>query len=262
MGKIRNPAVAGSFYPGRPDALRRSVESFLRPSEKKESLPKAVVAPHAGYQYSGPVAGTAYSLFPGQAAGVKRLALFGPSHRVALRGLALCGAEAFRTPLGDMNVDHSCDEALLKISGVRVMDAAHAQEHSLEAQVPFMQVVFEGASLVPVVVGDAEPDGVAAAMEILCARADTLLVVSTDLSHYLNYEDAKKMDRATTDAILSLCLGEIPENGACGINPLRGLIELAKRKKLRPRLLDLRNSADTAGPAEQVVGYGAYAFFE
>lgn len=264
MSRIRPPAVAGLFYPSDPAALRDVVERCLAEGRARrageEKAPKALIVPHAGYVYSGPVAGTAYALLEPLRERIRRVVLIGPSHRVAFGGLALSSADAFATPLGDVPLDVDAAARLAGVAGVGRLDQAHASEHSLEVQLPFLQVLLEEFVLVPIAAGSAEPDAVAAALETLWGDGDTLLLVSSDLSHYFDYETARRLDRETTRAIETLRPESVGEESACGRVPVRGLLVAAKRHGLAARTLDLRSSGDTAGPRDRVVGYGAWAF--
>ena len=243
--------MAGMFYPADPDELRRMIEEFL--SATKPGLhPKAIIAPHAGYIYSGPVAASVYKRI--NPAGISRVVLIGPSHRVPLRGLAGSSASFWRTPLGDVPVE--CPVF------VPANDAAHEQEHSLEVQVPFLQTVLGDFTLIPLVAGDTSAQVVADMLEKLWGGAETLIVISSDLSHYENYKTARAMDRAAADAILAMDERGLDYDNACGLVPICGLLHLANRNKMRAELVDLRNSGDTAGSRDQVVGYGAFAFYE
>jgi AmmeMemoRadiSam system protein B len=239
------------FYPADPGELCRMIEGFL--SAAKPGLhPKAIIAPHAGYIYSGPVAASVYKRIDPEK--ISRVVLIGPSHRVPLRGLAGSSASFWRTPLGDVPVE--CP------AFVPANDAAHEQEHSLEVQVPFLQTVLGDFTLLPLVVGEASAEEVADVLEKCWGGPETLVVISSDLSHYESYDTAGAMDRAAADAILALDERGLEYDNACGLVPICGLLHLAKKKKLRAELVDLRNSGDTAGPRDQVVGYGAFAFYE
>ena len=259
---VRQPAVAGLFYPADAQALRAAAEECLShaPLRPVGEAPKALVVPHAGYVYSGPVAASAYALLAPLRDRVRRVVLLGPAHRVGFDGLAVSSAEAFETPLGQVEIDQEAVERALTLPQVRLLDAAHAQEHSLEVQIPFLQLMLSDFRLVPLVVGDATPAEVAEVIEVLWGGAETLVVVSSDLSHYLSYEEARSVDRATTQAIESLEPEAIGPDQACGRLPVQGLLLAAKRHGLHARTLDLRNSGDTAGSRDSVVGYGAYAF--
>jgi AmmeMemoRadiSam system protein B len=257
---IRQPAVAGMFYPGDPGELHHQVQDYLREAVAAPRSPKAIIAPHAGYAYSGPVAASAYASLAPRRKQIRRVVLLGPSHRVPLDGMAVSSADFFATPLGEIAIDQEAVQHLLTLPQVRVMDAAHQLEHSLEVQLPFLQEILEDFRLVPVVVGDSTPDEVAEVMELLWGGPETLLVISSDLSHYQDYETARRMDRATSDAIEALAPQRIHYDDACGRNPVNGLLLAARRRGLRASTLDLRNSGDTAGPRDRVVGYGAYVF--
>jgi len=263
MSLVRSPAVAGAFYPADAASLSSQIEAFLADAgEDVKAAPKALIAPHAGYIYSGPVAAHAYAhLLPFKDV-ITRVVLLGPCHRVATVGLALSSAETFLTPLGPVAVDHSFDEALLALPQVHVYDATHTAEHSLEVHIPFLQTVLNDFQLLPMVVGQASPAEVAEVLQSVWGGPETLIVVSSDLSHYLNYDAARTIDRKTCDAIEHLDEAAIGDAQACGRMPVKGLLHLAKRKGLSVRTLDLRNSGDTAGPRTQVVGYGSWGFWE
>lgn len=248
---VREPAVAGMFYPADSGGLRRMIEGFLA-TAKPGPHPKAIIAPHAGYVYSGPIAASVYKRI--NPAGISRVVLIGPSHRVPFRGLAASSAPAWRTPLGEVSV--------ARPNFVQISDAAHAQEHSLEVQVPFLQVVLGDFTLLPLVAGDASAEEVAEVLEKCWGGPETLIVISSDLSHYENYKTARAMDFAAAKAIVALNPRGLDYDNACGLVPICGLVHLAKQKKMRAELVDLRNSGDTAGPRDSVVGYGAFAFYE
>ncbi len=227
--------------------------------------PKVVIAPHAGYVYSGPTAAVAFSAL---AAGsrpierpIERVVLLGPAHYVPVRGLALPAAEYFATPLGEIKVDPQGAGAALRLPQVRVQPEAHAREHSLEVELPFLQRLLGEFSIVPLVVGEADGDEVAEVLEQVWGGEETAIVVSSDLSHFLSYDAARQADRRTADEILQLG-GPLDPRQACGAMPINGLLEIARRRGLEPELLDLRNSGDTAGDHSRVVGYGAFAFHE
>lgn len=260
----REPAVAGSFYPADPAELHAVVEDCLTDAGKRSApdaaAPKALIAPHAGYIYSGPIAASAYALLAPARGRIERVVLLGPAHRVAVRGIAASSAQAFATPLGDVPVDRVAVERALALPWVKVSDAAHAQEHSLEVHLPFLQVVLGDFRLAPFVVGEVGAEEVAELIEELWGGPETLILVSSDLSHYHDYELAQQLDRATSKAIEALRPDAISGDDACGFHPVRGLLLAARRFGLHPRLIDLRNSGDTAGSRDSVVGYGAYAF--
>ncbi len=259
MSKVRAPAVAGLFYPDDPTQLRQTVDRLLAVAEPGNSVPKALVAPHAGYVYSGPIAATAYAKLKPARDVIKRVVLLGPSHRVPFYGLALSGADRFDTPLGSVPVDQEALESIRALGQVQVLDAAHAMEHSLEVHLPFLQAILADFKLVPLVVGEATPAEVSEVLGILWGGEETLIVVSSDLSHYHDYATARHMDEETSARIESLALPDIEPEHACGCRPLNGLILAARERGLHASILDLRNSGDTAGPRDQVVGYGAYA---
>jgi AmmeMemoRadiSam system protein B len=259
---VRRPAVAGLFYPSEPAGLARAVTELLGSADAKAPVvPKALIAPHAGYVYSGPIAANAYALLAPARETIKRVVLLGPTHRVPVRGLALPAAARFATPLGAVEIDTEAVKRLRALPQVVVSDEAHALEHSLEVHVPFLQTVLADFKLVPLAVGYAAPEEVAEVIDALWGGPETLIVVSSDLSHYLGYGEAQRVDRATCDAIVELRT-DIDHEQACGATPVSGLVLAARRKNLAPQLVDLRNSGDTAGDKRRVVGYASFAFYE
>jgi hypothetical protein len=259
MRHVRKPAVAGLFYPASSAALMRTVDEYLARARSSGPVPKALIAPHAGYIYSGPVAASAYAQLAPVRQRIRRVVLLGPSHRVPLYGLALSSAEAFLTPLGMVPVDRAAAALLADLPQVQVLDAAHAAEHSLEVHLPFLQRVLDSFELVPLVVGEATPEEVAEVLERLWGAEETLIVVSTDLSHYLPYDSARAVDGDTSHLIEHSPPVPVRSEQACGCHPLNGLLLAAYEHGLHAKLLDLRSSGDTAGPRDSVVGYGAYA---
>ena len=262
--QIRQPAVAGAFYPDNPATLQSDVDAMLDGAEQRElaaSSVKALIVPHAGYIYSGPIAATAYRQIAPRREQIKRVVLLGPSHRVPFYGLAIPTVEQFRTPLGDIPLDQEALQRIEKLPGVERRDDAHAWEHSLEVQLPFLQAVLQDFELIPIVVGGAEPEIVVPVLEALWGGEETLIVISSDLSHYKPYGDARMTDRATTRLIEQKKDTLVGEQ-ACGCYPINGLLRLAHEKGLQVQTLDLRNSGDTAGPKNQVVGYGSYAVIQ
>ncbi|RKX47554.1 MAG: AmmeMemoRadiSam system protein B [Verrucomicrobia bacterium] len=250
---VRDPVVSGMFYPADRDELRRMVEGFLAAVPARDGpSPKAIVAPHAGYVYSGSIAAHAYACV--QPDSIRRVVLLGPAHRVWLEGVGASSASAWRTPLGDVPVEAP--------PGLPILDAAHAEEHSLEVQLPFLQVVLNDFTLIPLVVGHASKEEISDILDSLWGGDETLIVISSDLSHYEDYETANRMDSAASQAIVNLDPNGLDAENACGRVPICGLLHLAKQKGMRAKLIDLRNSGDTAGSRDQVVGYGAYAFYE
>lgn len=262
MSHIRPAAVAGMFYPGSAAELDATVSALLEHARARPpaTAPKAIIVPHAGYIYSGAVAAEAYACLAPFAADIRRVVLIGPCHRVALRGIAISSADAFATPLGPVPIDASARDAVLALPLVSVFDAPHAEEHCLEVHLPFLQKVLDDFAIVPLVAGQASADEVAGVLDRLWGGAETVIVVSSDLSHYLDYDTARGLDAATRDAIEKLDDGEIGADQACGRIPIAGLLTLARRFGLVARTLDLRNSADTAGDRRRVVGYGAWRF--
>jgi AmmeMemoRadiSam system protein B/AmmeMemoRadiSam system protein A len=262
---IRPAAVAGTFYPATPGALRGAMADCLSAAPAaadaaRGPAPKLLVVPHAGYVYSGPIAAQAYALLAPWRGRIERVVLLGPAHRVAVRGLAVPTVGAFETPLGAVAVDRASIDALAALPQVVSSDAAHAHEHSLEVQLPFLQAVLGSFSIAPFVVGRAAADEVAEVLERTWGGDETLVVVSTDLSHYLPYAHARAADAATVEQILALD-ASIDHDQACGATPLNGALRVARARGLAPRLLELRNSGDTAGDRSRVVGYGAIGFW-
>jgi AmmeMemoRadiSam system protein B len=261
MQRVRPAAVAGMFYPDQAIDLARDVRALLAYAESHapQLIPKALIVPHAGYIYSGPVAASAYALLKPLASAIRRVVLLGPTHRVAVKGLALPGADAFATPLGIVTIDQEAANQITALSQVTVSLQAHALEHSLEVQLPFLQTLLTDFKLLPLAVGMASAEEVAEVLEILWGGPETLIVISSDLSHFQSYTSAQRTDSATAQAILDLRL-PLSHEQACGGAPINGLLLAARRHNLSPQLLDLRNSGDTAGPRDSVVGYGAFAF--
>lgn len=261
MINVKQPAVAGLFYPESADALRITLQNLMRDARPGSTArPQALIAPHAGYQYSGPVAASAYATLAPWADAIRRVVILAPSHRVPFHGVATSGADAFRTPLGDVPVDRAAIDAIAELPGVQQRDEAFAQEHALEVQLPFLQAVLRAFRLVPLIVGDADGDEVAAVIEAL-RDPDSLIVVSSDLSHYQDYTTCQRRDRATTANIEAKQGQRIGPHDACGAYPVRGLLQAAREHAWQVRTLDLRNSGDTSGDRARVVGYGAYAFY-
>jgi len=260
MEMIRHPAVAGMFYPDNGAELRRTVDAMIARQRSDHPPPKAMILPHAGYIYSGSVAATGYALLAPVRATIRRVVLLGPAHRVALAGIAVPTSTAFETPLGLVPVDSVGVETALTLPQCRQLDAAHKLEHSLEVHLPFLQICLDDFTMVPLVVGDADAERVGEVIEALWGGEETLIVISSDLSHFLDYRAAQVIDDATTHAIEALAPERISHEGACGRNPVNGMLLAARNHGLRVTTLDLRNSGDTAGGMERVVGYGAYAF--
>lgn len=262
---IRPAAVAGMFYPDGTRHLDATVRSLLAAQSGHNIHPKALIVPHAGYVYSGAAAASAYVELAQRVHKIRRVVMLGPAHRVAVRGLAASSARAFRTPLGDVPLDRQAINDLLPMPQVNINDAAHAQEHCIEVQLPFLQRLFADADvrfrLVPLLVGAASDHEVAQVLDRLWGGEETLIVISSDLSHYHPYDEARQIDHWTAELILGLqTLGSHEQ--ACGATPINGLIEVARRRGLQPELLALCNSGDTAGDRSRVVGYAAFAFSE
>jgi len=264
MTAIRHPAVAGTFYPAERDALERQLARFLSEAGNDAPAaapPKAIIGPHAGYIYSGPVAARAYARLAGARGRISRVVLIGPSHYVTFRGLAVDTAEAWAMPGGTVQLDTDAIARLRALPMVGELDAAYQREHALEVHVPFLQHVLGDFRLVPIVAGDAPPEAVAAVFDALWGGPETLIVVSTDLSHYLDYAACRRIDQTTAEAIERFDPAITPAQ-ACGAVPTRGLLLAARSRGMAIERLDLRNSGDTAGPRDRVVGYGAWALYE
>ena len=261
MSDIKQPAVAGIFYPADAELLRSEVNTLLDQARPGiDALPKALIAPHAGYIYSGPVAGSAYAGLRRFSEKIQRVIMLAPSHRLGFSGLAYSSARIFRTPLGDIPVDQHALGTIADLPQVQLLDAAFAEEHSIEVQLPFLQASLVEFSLVPLLVSDADPADVAEVLEMLWGGSETLIIISSDLSHYLEYNEAKTMDAAASEAIEALRPEALGDNSACGKIPIKGLLQAVKHHQLQAKTVDLRNSGDTAGPKNRVVGYGAYLF--
>jgi AmmeMemoRadiSam system protein B len=262
---VRPAAVAGSFYPADAAELRQMVDRALveAPPSAGRPAPKALIAPHAGYVYSGPIAGHAYARVAALAGVVTRVVLLGPAHRVPVDGMAVPTSTAFATPLGPVTIDDELRRIALTVPGVHADDRPHGPEHSLEVHLPFLlRVLGPDITVLPVVVGQASPRQVADLLDAVWGGPETLVVVSSDLSHYHDHTTATRLDHQTAAAILDGRIGDIGGQDACGAYPVNGLLEVAARRGLRGELLDLRTSGDTAGDRARVVGYGAFCFTE
>ena len=258
----RPAAVAGTFYPSEARTLEREVRGYLAAAKAQAAPPpKALIVPHAGYVYSGPIAASAYALIASARERIRRVVLLGPAHRVPVRGLALPSARAFATPLGTVEIDAEAAAEALSLPQVSESDLAHGYEHSLEVQLPFLQTVLAEFMIVPFAVGAATAEQAAEVIDLLWGGPETLILVSSDLSHYHGYAAARGIDGGTAQEILSLST-QIEHEQACGATPINGLLLCARRHGLKAELLDLRNSGDTAGDRSRVVGYASFAFRE
>jgi AmmeMemoRadiSam system protein B len=261
----RPTAVAGMFYPDAPERLRQEVARYLAEVRTVVAAhgraPKAIVVPHAGFMYSGPIAAAAYGRLRSAAATIHRVVLIGPSHRVAFRGVAVPGTAAFASPLGSVMIDDAARREVCGHPAVVTSDRAHEAEHSLEVQLPFLQSVLDDFTLLPLVAGDAPAEEVAGILDRVWDGVETLIVVSTDLSHYHGYDEARALDAATSRRIVAM-EGGLDGANACGCVGLNGFLLTARRRGLLPSELDIRNSGDTSGDRGRVVGYGAFAFYE
>jgi hypothetical protein len=255
---VRRPAVAGLFYPADPAELRWTIEGLLSQAVPQPVEPKAIIVPHAGYAYSGPVAASAYVQLSSRREAITRVVLLGPSHHVRFKGLAASSADAYSTPLGRVPLDRSGIDAALQHAAVQTLDNAHLREHSLEVQLPFLQVVLRQFELVPLVVGQADVADLVAVLDTLWGGPETLIVISTDLSHYHHAETARRLDAETCRVIEARRSDLLSADRACGCYGLNGLLAEAARRNLPVTTVDLRNSGDTAGGRDRVVGYGAW----
>ena len=263
MNAVRQPAVSGQFYPGSADTLITAVDGYLAEAEKDNArVPKAIIAPHAGFNYSGPVAARAYIRLQPAKKTIKKVILLGPCHRVAVQGLALCSADAFATPLGHVPIDSFMRDSVIEFPQVEIFDATHKMEHSLEVHLPFLQRTLDNFTLLPIVVGQASPASIAEVLDKIWGGPETLIVVSSDLSHFLDYDSAREIDTKTSGAIQNLIPNQITGESACGRFPVGGLLVSAKARQMTVENVDLRNSGDTAGSRDKVVGYGSWLFFE
>ncbi len=258
MVLIRQPAVAGTFYPANPEVLQKMINTFLDAIQSITKVPKAIIVPHAGYIYSGEIAATAYSRLKAGADKIQRVVIVAPSHHVAFEGLAVSQADFFNTPLGDIPLNKTAIQTLLTLPFVSYSDEAHASEHSLEVQLPFLQTVLNVFTLIPIVVGDATAAQVSQVLELFYDDEDTLIVISSDLSHFHDYATAQRLDSETSRKIENLDYQHLNYDSACGRIGVSGLLVLAQKKSRQVQTIDLRNSGDTAGDKSRVVGYGAY----
>jgi len=261
MTTTRPPAVAGQFYPAESGRLRKMVRRYIEDAGAVQGTqPKAIIAPHAGYVYSGPIAGSAYARLADPGGGIRRVILLGPAHWTPVRGLAASSSDAFATPLGLVMVDRIGLSDIVGLPQLTVYDEAHTREHALEVHLPFLQILFDSFEILPLVVGDATANEVVEILDRLWGGPETVVVISSDLSHYHDYKTAKRLDRTTATAIEEL--QPLRANQACGLRAINGLLLAARQRGLTAKTVDLRNSGDTAGPRDRVVGYGAFVFQE
>lgn len=260
MPTIREAAVSGMFYPDDPVILQETVNQYL---DKAKLLPqhfRAIIAPHAGYIYSGETAAQAYKQLSDIKNNIRRVVLIGPAHRVSFSGIATSSVDYFETPLGDTPLDKKANQDLQQFPQIKILDEAHAQEHSLEVHLPFLQTVLDDFLLVPLVVGDCDVESISEVLDFFWQDPSTFFVISSDLSHFHEYNEAKTIDQQTASAILAMSPEKIGYEQACGRMPINGFLSLAKKYHLKPTQLDLKNSGDTAGSRDRVVGYGAFGF--
>lgn len=260
---VRQPAVADRFYPGEAAPLQSLMDGLFSAAEApSDAAPKAVIAPHAGFLFSGAVAATAYRQLEPAAGRIERVVILGPAHFHPVRGLAAHSARRFATPLGDMAVDEEAMATVLERPDVGIDDRAHAREHSLETQLPFIRHVLGEVRIVPLVVGEASPEAVAEILEGLWGGPETAIVISSDLSHFHPDRQARRLDRATAEAVERLDGEALGPQNACGFLPIGGLLGNVRRRAGRVQTLALRTSADAGAPADRVVGYGAFSYRE
>jgi MEMO1 family protein len=258
----RCAAVAGLFYADDPQQLNSDILQYLSHAHARNNItPRAIIAPHAGYIYSGPIAASAYKLLQPVSHKIHQIILLGPSHRVAFKGIATPGSQFFSTPLGAVKINMANCARAQALSFVDINKAAHKDEHSLEVHLPFLQSVLADFELTPLVVGDCNKNDVASLLDLFWNNDETLIIISTDLSHFHDYATAQKQDELTSEAIRSLQADKIHYEDACGRNPLNGLLTLASQRQLKIDCVDLRNSGDTAGDKSRVVGYGSYVVY-
>ena len=258
MNNIRLPVVAGSFYPEQPEILKAMISEYLQQEAPALKVPQAIIVPHAGYIYSGEIAASAYARLQPRQSSIKHVVLLGPSHKVGFTGLALSHADAFRTPLGDIPLDAEAIASIIHFPFVEYREQAHLLEHSLEVQLPFLQMTLDSFKLLPIVAGDCPAELIEELLELFYGQDDTLIVISSDLSHFHDYQTAQRLDKQTSRLIEQLEYQLLDYDSACGRVPVSGLMVLAKKKSLQIETIDLRNSGDTAGNKSRVVGYGAY----
>ncbi len=263
MEFVRTTAVAGAFYPSEPEILSKDIQRYIEETPSVSlPVPKAIIVPHAGYEYSAGVAASAYKLLKSGRKSIKKVVILAPSHKIGFNGMALTKASAYETPLGNVEIDKEMNEQLLALPLVDYLEEAHKSEHSLEVQLPFLKEALDDFKLIPVITGNASPTDVETLLETVWGKKDTLIVISTDLSHYLPYNEACILDNKTKTAIENLDIDSIEQEQACGYVPLKGMLTIAKAKKMQVETLEVKNSGDTSGSKNRVVGYGAWAFLE
>lgn len=262
MAIIRQAAVAGTFYPAAPHKLESMIRNFLVNAKENLPAPKAIIAPHAGYVYSGSIAANAYACLANVCHKIKRVVLVGASHHVYFKAIAASRADYFSTPLGQVKVDQDAISKISAFTDIKILDEAHFAEHSLEVQLPFLQILLKNFSIIPLLAGVIAPQQIAKSIEALWGGLETLVIISSDLSHYFDYKTAQNLDQKTAQAIIDLNPQNIQDEQACGLLPIKGLLEVAIKKHLQAKVIDLRNSGDTSGLKDKVVGYGAFHFFE
>ncbi|MDH4200303.1 MAG: AmmeMemoRadiSam system protein B [Spirochaetia bacterium] len=260
---VRKAAVSGYFYPEDKEELNSLTNQLLNEFDKEniKADPKALIVPHAGYAYSGRVAASAYHMLTKSLQTIKKIILLGPSHRVPVKGIALSSADCFETPMGNISVDTQLRNKLVQDPGIFVQDEAHKAEHSLEVQLPFLQKIFGNeVQILPALTNRASPYQIVDFLEKIWGDMETRIVVSSDLSHYLGYDEAKRKDRYTSDAIIHFDIEHLHDDDACGLIGIKGLLMAAQQKTLTPECILLSNSGDSSGDKSKVVGYGSFCF--
>ncbi len=256
--KNKKADVAGLFYPSEPEELKSMLETFVNTAKSVNNLTRAVIAPHAGYVYSGPIAGSAYKALYSSKENIKNVIILSPSHNCSFDGVATHSAQAFSTPLGDIEVNQELKEKIASLPFIKELDEAFIREHALEVHLPFIQYVLPHAKILPLVVGQTYPEEIQMLIETLWNDPSNAFVISTDLSHFLSYMQAQKLDSLTAKQFERKLFQEIHHEQCCGYFPVRGMLKFAKEHGLKISTLDLRNSADTAGDKGRVVGYGSF----
>jgi AmmeMemoRadiSam system protein B len=260
MNNVRYPAVADMFYPADPMELAHTINNLVSYAKEVSHIPKAIITPHAGYIYSGEIAANAFAALIKVAKQIRRVVIMGPAHHYPFRGVAASSADYFLTPLGKIELDQDAIAKIIGLPRVTISDEAHLYEHSIEVQLPFLQVLLSDFKLIPLLANTSPIEYITQVLDALWGGDETLIIVSSDLSHYHPYAEAQTMDKQVAQAILDGKIEAIKDENACGALPIRALVQIAKQKNLQAKLIDLRNSGDTAGTKDKVVGYGAFHF--
>lgn len=261
--KIRKEAVAGTFYPEGTIELETLITTLLHEKDLPDiPPPKAIIVPHAGYVFSGSIAASAYRKIKSFSSLIKKVVILGPSHRVSFNGIALSSDEQWATPLGNVEVDQETCCELKTIDFINYNDAAHKEEHSIEVQLPFLQKTLNDFTIIPLLSCQTSLKEAVYTLEKVWGDEETLIIISSDLSHFLNYDDCRKKDHETVNAIENFDYDKLKNDDACGLIPISALLAVAKQKKMKMETLDVRCSGDTAGRRDSVVGYASFGFWE